>query len=192
MLLISLLCNTLWIFWSEPRVSFLVFTTQRGSPNSCMNGKSAWILVQAMWTEGNDLLAFQNIPMPASGARAVALIGESLKRCFRAQWRCYHMVSGLNGLPIVCLKGFRNDRDKLITRSLQTAQRATRPSHGWTDLFRHGQQRCEYSSTMGRFRALISPLHLCTHRDWEEKKVVIPPCPSPYLSLPSSVQNRYF
>lgn len=104
--------------------------SQHGSPNSCMDGTSAKILVQAMWTEGNDLLAFQNIPMAASGARAVALIGESLKRCFRAQWRCYHMVSGLNGLPIVCLKGFRNDRDKLITLSLQTAQRAARPSHG--------------------------------------------------------------
>lgn len=41
-------------------------------------------------------------------------IGESLERCFRAQWWCYHIVSGLNGLPTVCLKGSHNDRDQLI------------------------------------------------------------------------------
>lgn len=87
-----------------------------------MNRKSKpseWleILGQAMWVEGNDPLAFQNIPVAAFGARALALIGESLERCFRAQWRCYHIVSGLNGLPTVCLKGFHNDGDKLITAS---------------------------------------------------------------------------
>lgn len=70
-----------------------------------------------MWAEGNDLLAFQNIPVAGFGARAPALIGESLERCFRAQWRCYHIVSGLNGLPTVCLKGSHNDRDQLITAS---------------------------------------------------------------------------
>ena len=87
-----------------------------------LNGKSKpsrglQISGRAMWAEGNDLLAFQNIPVAGFGARAPALIGESLERCFRAQWRCYHIVSGLNGLPTVCLKGSHNDRDQLITAS---------------------------------------------------------------------------
>lgn len=63
------------------------------------------------------------------GAKAPALIGESLARCFRAQCWCYHIVSSLNGLPTVCLKGSHNDRDQLITGSLH---KAARPSHGWT------------------------------------------------------------
>lgn len=79
--------------------------------------KGLQVLVRAMWAEGNDLLAFQNIPVAGFGARAPALIGESLERCFRAQWRWYHIVSGLNGLPTVCLTGSHNDRDQLITAS---------------------------------------------------------------------------
>lgn len=70
-----------------------------------------WISVQAVWVEGNDLRAFQNIPMAGFGAKALAPVGESLERCFRAQLWCYHIVSGLNGLPTVCLKGSHNDRD---------------------------------------------------------------------------------
>lgn len=70
--------------------------------------------------EGNDLTAFQNIPLAGFGARAAALMGESSQRCFRAQWRCYHTVSGLNGLPTVCLKDSHNDRDQLITATLHT------------------------------------------------------------------------
>lgn len=93
---------------------------QRQAKNYSLSGESEpsrgpQILVRAMWAEGNDLLAFQNIPVAGFGARAPALIGESLERCFRAQWRCYHIVSGLNGLPTVCLKGSHNDRDQLIT-----------------------------------------------------------------------------
>lgn len=61
--------------------------------------------------------SFPNIPAAGFEARAPALIGESLERCFRAQWRCYHIVSGLNGLPTVCLKDSHNDRDQLITAS---------------------------------------------------------------------------
>lgn len=49
-------------------------------------GRGLQILVRAMWAEGNDLLAFQNIPVAGFGARAPDLIGESLLRCFRAQW----------------------------------------------------------------------------------------------------------
>lgn len=74
-----------------------------------------WISVQAVWVEGNDLRAFQNIPMAGFGAKAPAPVGESLERCFRAQRWCYHIVSGLNGLPTVCLKVSHNDRDQLIT-----------------------------------------------------------------------------
>lgn len=85
---------------------------------------------QAMWAEGKDLLAFQNIPTAESEANALALIGESLARCFRAQWRCYHIIRGLNGLPTVCLKGSRNDRDQLITAS---ATHCREPSDLLTD-----------------------------------------------------------
>lgn len=60
--------------------------------------------------------------MAGFGARAPALIGESLKRCFRAQWRCYPIVSGLNGLLTVCLKDSNNEWDQLISGSLHTAE----------------------------------------------------------------------
>lgn len=72
--------------------------------------------------EGNDLRAFENSPVAGCGARAPALIGESLRRCFRAQWRCYHIVSGLNGLPTVCLKDSYNEWDQLITGSVHSAE----------------------------------------------------------------------
>lgn len=121
-LLISPHCDTAQTSTAEPLMTFLYtslsITLQivvwMESPRPAEDFKN---LGQAMWAEGNDLLAFQNIPVAGFGARALALIGESLERCFRAQWRCYHIVSGLNGLPTVCLKGSHNDRDQLITAS---------------------------------------------------------------------------
>jgi len=59
------------------------FITQHNAQNWGLDVKSKHrkglqILVQAMWAAGNDLLAFQNIPVTGFGARAPALIGESL------------------------------------------------------------------------------------------------------------------
>lgn len=101
------------------RLSQLSLCLHHSTWNQKTNGKSKCsklqILDRAMWAEGNDLPAFQNISVVGFGARAPALIGESLERCFRAQWRCYHVVSGLNGLQTVCLKNSHNDRDQVIT-----------------------------------------------------------------------------
>lgn len=122
MLLISSYCDAAHTLTAELFMSFLFASLNIKLEIIVFNGNSEQSkglqnLVRAVWAEGNDLPAFQNIPVAGFGARAPALIGESLERCFRAQWRCYHIVSGLNGLPTVCLKGSYNDRDQLITAS---------------------------------------------------------------------------
>lgn len=157
---------------------------------------------QAMWAEGNDLLAFQNIPTAEFEASALALIGESLARCFRAQWRCYHIISGLNGLPTVCLKGSRNDRDQLITAP---ATRRREPSDLLTDEQTPSHAYADISSYSGSLQHTqveewhwgFLDLDLCIKQ--KEKltmrtcaNTVGPPLPIPLLSLPTSLQNRYF
>lgn len=165
-----------------------------------------------MWAEGNDPPAFQNIPVVGFGARAPALIGESLERCFRAQWRCYHVVSGLNGLQTVCLKNSHNDRDQLITAST-THCTESHQTLSWMNkrrctfvkiwVVRMGvlhhtlmvsepsiTQNLEVICEMLRFSGSIS--FLCIKK---EEKPTISTCantvnlphPSPLLSLPTSV-----
>lgn len=145
---------------------------------------------QAMWAEGNDLLAFQNIPTAEFEASALALIGESLARCFRAQWRCYHIISGLNGLPTVCLKGSRNDRDQLITASATAA--AIRPSHRWTNaiarLFRYEQLQWESAAHAGWREALrfsgSSIYALSKKKSWHVQTQSAHPFPSLFCLFP--------
>lgn len=204
--------------WASHECS--VHITPHKAKNDGLNGKSEpskglRILVRTMWAEGNDLLAFQNIPVAGFGARAPALIGESLERCFRAQWRCYHIVSGLNGLPTVCLKGSHNDRDQLITASAthctdsrqtlswmnkriykhmggKDGSLAARPHGQWASFTHELTNKSEalrFSGSTSSMYALIM-----------KKKPIISTCantvrlrhPSHLLSLPTFVQNRYF
>lgn len=119
------------------------------------------------------------------GARAPALIGESLERCFRAQCWCYHIVSSLNGLPTVCLKGSHNDRDQLITGSLHKAGKTLSWMNNCPCAFIKiwvvgmGIWKCAcmvnepHSNTKVKLWSFLAPLPPCQYKDRRKKKTFL-------------------